>query len=192
MSDSNLKALGRYRLQEEIGRGMMGVVYKALDPDLGRVVALKTVRLAFAVPEEGRDVFEKRFLAEARAAAGLSHPGIVTVHDVGRDSGTGTLYIALEFLEGHTLAAATKGGAVMPWREALRVGGRVAEALHHAHKKGIVHRDIKPSNIMLQPAGDPKIMDFGIAKLPASQLTTAGEFFGTPSYMSPEQAAGDM
>ncbi len=186
-----LKTLGRYVLQEEIGRGMMGIVYKALDPDLNRTVALKTVRLAFEVPDDGRELFEKRFLAEARAAAGLSHPGIVTVHDVGRDPATGTLYIALEFLDGQTLAAATKGGGVMAWSEALRITARVAEALHHAHSHGIVHRDIKPTNIMLLPAGDPKIMDFGIAKLPASQLTTAGEFFGTPSYMSPEQAAGE-
>jgi tRNA A-37 threonylcarbamoyl transferase component Bud32 len=191
MSEPALRALGRYELQEEIGRGMMGVVYKARDPDLNRAVALKTVRLAFEVPEDGREVFEKRFLAEARAAAGLSHPGIVTVHDVGRDPATGTLYIALEFLDGQTLGAANKGGGVMPWREALRITARVAEALHHAHSHGIVHRDIKPTNIMLLPAGDPKIMDFGIAKLPASQLTTAGEFFGTPSYMSPEQASGE-
>jgi serine/threonine protein kinase len=191
MSEPALRTLGRYELQEEIGRGMMGVVYKARDPDLNRAVALKTVRLAFEVPEEGREVFEKRFLAEARAAAGLSHPGIVTVHDVGRDPATGTLYIALEFLDGQTLATVNRGGGVMPWREALRIAARVAEALHHAHSHGIVHRDIKPTNIMLLPTGEPKIMDFGIAKLPASQLTTAGEFFGTPSYMSPEQASGE-
>jgi serine/threonine protein kinase len=191
MSEPILRTLGRYELQEEIGRGTMGVVYRARDPDLNRAVALKTVRLAFEVPEDGREVFEKRFLAEARAAAGLSHPGIVTVHDVGRDPAAGTLYIALEFLDGQTLAAVNKGGVVMPWREALRITACVAEALHHAHSHGIVHRDIKPTNIMLLPAGEPKIMDFGIAKLPASQLTTAGEFFGTPSYMSPEQASGE-
>ncbi|HXB56291.1 MAG TPA: serine/threonine-protein kinase [Vicinamibacteria bacterium] len=191
MSEPALRTLGRYELGEEIGRGMMGVVYKARDPDLNRAVALKTVRLAFEVPEEGRELFEKRFLAEARAAAGLSHPGIVTVHDVGRDPATGTLYIALEFLDGQTLAAVKRGGGVMPWREALRIAARVAEALHHAHSHGIVHRDIKPTNIMLLPTGEPKIMDFGIAKLPASQLTTVGEFFGTPSYMSPEQASGE-
>ncbi|HKC12609.1 MAG TPA: serine/threonine-protein kinase [Vicinamibacteria bacterium] len=191
MSEPALRRLGRYELQEEIGRGMMGVVYKALDPDLNRAVALKTVRLAFEVPEEGREVFERRFLAEARAAAGLSHPGIVTVHDVGRDPATGTPYIALEFLDGQTLGAVNRGGAVMPWREALLIAARVAQALHHAHSHGIVHRDIKPTNIMLLPTGEPKILDFGIAKLPASQLTTVGEFFGTPSYMSPEQASGE-
>ncbi|HET7293985.1 MAG TPA: serine/threonine-protein kinase [Vicinamibacteria bacterium] len=180
--------LGRYELQEELGRGMMGVVYRALDPELHRTVALKTVRLAWAISDEDREVFEKRFLNEARVAAGLSHPGIVVVHDVGRDARSGTLFIALEFLEGRTLSDLTAQGTPLDWQEALRLTARVAEALHHAHEKGIVHRDIKPANIMVLPSGEPKIMDFGIAKLPTAQLTAAGEFFGTPSYMSPEQA----
>jgi serine/threonine protein kinase len=190
VNEESPKSLGRYEIQDEIGRGMMGVVYRALDPALSRTIALKVVRLAFSIPEDQRDVFEKRFLAEARAAAALAHPGIVVVHDVGRDPDTGTLFIALEFLEGRTLAELTSGNAAMPWREALRVTARIAEALDHAHSQGIVHRDVKPANIMLLPAGEPKIMDFGIAKIPASQLTSAGEFLGTPTYMSPEQAKG--
>jgi predicted Ser/Thr protein kinase len=180
--------LGRYEIEREIGRGMMGVVYRALDPELHRTVALKTVRLSWATSAEERESFERRFLNEARVAAGLSHPGIVVVHDVGRDAPTGTLFIALEYLEGRTLAELTAGGAALPWREALRLTARVAEALFHAHERGIVHRDVKPANIMLLGSGEPKIMDFGIAKVPAAQLTAAGEFFGTPSYMSPEQA----
>jgi len=183
--------LGRYEIEAEVGRGMMGVVYRALDPELHRTVALKAVRLAWAISDEEMRTFEQRFLNEARVAARLSHPAIVTVHDVGRDPQGGTLYIALEFLEGRTLAEATAGGASLPWREALRLVERVAEALAHAHERGIVHRDVKPANIMLLPSGDPKIMDFGIAKLPTAQLTAAGEFFGTPSYMSPEQAASE-
>ena len=170
---------------------MMGVVYRALDPDLGRTVAVKVVQLFFALPENDRAQFEARFQAEARAAAGLSHPGIVVVHDVGRDPNSGALYIALEYLEGKTLAELTGGGTRLEPREALRLTARAAEALHHAHERGIVHRDVKPANIMVLPSGQPKMMDFGIAKLPASQLTSTGQFFGTPAYMSPEQLAGE-
>jgi serine/threonine protein kinase len=191
VTDAVPKILGRYEIQEEIGRGMMGVVYRALDPALGRTVALKTVRLSFSIPEGEREVFEKRFLAEARIAAGLSHPGIVVVHDVGRDEQSATLFIALEYLQGRSLSQLIADGGPMDWREALRLTARIAHALHHAHAQGIVHRDIKPANIMVLPSGDPKIMDFGIAKVPTSQLTGAGEFFGTPLYMSPEQARGE-
>ncbi len=189
MSAETPRTLGRYEIQEEIGRGMMGVVYRALDPELHRTVALKTVRLAWAIDPQDREVFEQRFVNEARVAASLSHPGIVVVHDVGRDQESGTVYIALELLEGRTLGELTANGMALEWREALRLTSRVAEALHHAHQKGVVHRDVKPANVMVLASGEPKIMDFGIAKVPASQLTAAGEFFGTPSYMSPEQAA---
>ncbi len=191
MSDETPQRLGRYEIQEEIGRGMMGVVYRALDPTLGRTVALKTVRLAFEISGVDRDTFERRFLAEARVAAGLSHPGIVVVHDMGRDAESGTLFIALEHLQGRTLAEMAPEGHPLDWREALRITARLAEALHHAHAQGVVHRDVKPANVMVLPSGEPKVMDFGIAKVPASQLTGAGEFFGTPSYMSPEQAHGE-
>ena len=182
--------IGRYQVREVIGRGMMGIVYRAHDPELDRLVALKTVRLAFAVSDEEQAQYEKRFLAEARAAAALSHPGIVTVHDVGRDAASGVLYIALEHLQGRDLHDLTRDGRPWEGREALRLIARLAEALHHAHAQGIVHRDIKPANIMVLPSGEPKIMDFGIAKVPAARLTAAGELFGTPLYMSPEQASG--
>ena len=182
--------LGRYEIRRELGRGTMGVVYEALDPALGRSVALKTVQPSLALSGAERELFERRFLTEARVAAGLAHPGIVVVHDVGRDDEHGLLYIALELLPGRTLAEVMAGGEPLPWREALRLVARVAEALAHAHERGVVHRDVKPANIMLLPTGEPKIMDFGIAKVPAAQLTSPGEFFGTPSYMSPEQAAG--
>jgi serine/threonine-protein kinase len=184
------QTLARYQIQGEIGRGMMGVVYRALDPALGRIVALKTVQSVFPLPEEQQKAFEQRFLSEARVAAGLSHPAIVVVHDVGRDPETGALFIAFEYLQGQTLSELTATGP-LEWREAFRIAGRLAEALQHAHARGVVHRDIKPGNVMILPTGDPKIMDFGIAKLASSQLTAAGEFFGTPSYMSPEQALGD-
>ena len=182
--------IGRYHVRDVIGRGMMGIVYRAHDPELDRLVALKTVRLAFAVSDEEQGHFEKRFLTEARAAAALSHPGIVTVHDVGRDAASGVLYIALEHLQGRDLQELTRDGVPWDWREALGLTARLAEALHHAHAQGIVHRDVKPANIMVLPSGEPKIMDFGIAKVPAARLTAAGELFGTPLYMSPEQASG--
>jgi eukaryotic-like serine/threonine-protein kinase len=181
--------LGRYEIRSEIGRGMMGVVYEAHDPALGRVVALKTIQVAFAVSESERAIFEQRFITEARLAAALTHPNIVVVHDVGRDEATGTPYIALEYLKGKPLSDLVP--PPLEWREALRITARLADALQLAHSHGIVHRDIKPGNVMLLPNGQPKIMDFGIARAPSSQLTAAGEFFGTPSYMSPEQAAGD-
>ncbi len=182
--------IGRYEIEAELGRGMMGVVYQARDPELGRTVALKTVSLAFAVSEGDRDAFNTRFLEEARIAARLSHPGIVVVHEVGRDAETDTLYIALEHLRGRTLADAAGAGRALPWRDALRIAARVARALQHAHAHGIVHRDIKPANIMVLDSGDAKVLDFGVAKAPASQLTATGQFFGTPAYMSPEQAGG--
>ena len=169
---------------------MMGVVYRARDPDLGRHVALKTVQLAFDIGAEQKESFEQRFLAEARAAAALSHPNIVVVHDVGRDPESGVPFMALEYLSGQTLFDRLAAGP-MDAGQALGVAAALARGLHHAHTHGIVHRDVKPANIMLLGSGVPKLMDFGVAKLPASQLTAAGEFFGTPAYMSPEQALGN-
>ncbi len=183
------RKMGRYEIVSEIGRGMMGIVYEATDPVLGRRLALKTIQVAFAISPAEREVFEKRFLTEARLAGALQHPNIVIVHDVGWDSETGTPWIAFELLKGEPLS--DKVPPPLPWREAARIGSRLADALAHAHAAGIVHRDIKPGNVMLLPNGEPKVMDFGIARAPTSQLTAAGEFFGTPSYMSPEQAAGD-
>ena len=190
MSQGDPKVLGRYEITGEIGRGMMGVVYRAVDPVLGRVVALKTVNVRLAAGDEDRAGFEARFMTEARAAALLSHPGIVTVHDLGRDAASDTLYIALEHLEGRTLAEVVRADGPLPWRQALALAARIAGALDHAHERGIIHRDVKPANIMVLPGGEAKLTDFGIAKITAGDLTAPGEFLGTPSYMSPEQASG--
>jgi eukaryotic-like serine/threonine-protein kinase len=192
LPDTPPKAYGRYEVEEEIGRGMMGIVYRASDPVLGRTVALKTISVAFSLTEAERTVYEKRFLNEARVAAALAHPGIVVVHDVGWDTATGTPYVALEYLKGRTLADIMAHGDPMPWEQALRIAARLATALSYAHVQGVVHRDVKPTNIMVSPEGEPKIMDFGIAKVPHAQLTAAGEFFGTPSYMSPEQISAHL
>jgi serine/threonine-protein kinase len=188
MADTALpKTIGRYEIVREIGRGAMGVVYQGRDPGLGRLVAIKTLSLAMAVPDEQRGEFELRFQREARAAATLQHPGIVVVYDIGKDEATKVPFMALEFLRGRTLEAMLAEGRA-GWQEALRIGVRLADALHHAHSQGIVHRDLKPANVMLQASGQPKIMDFGVARLEGSQLTTQGQVFGSPSYMSPEQA----
>ncbi len=190
MSQGDPKVLGRYEITGEIGRGMMGVVYRAVDPVLGRTVALKTVNIRLAAGDEDRASFEARFTAEARAAALLSHPAIVTVHDLGRDAESEILYIALEHLEGRTLADIVREDGPLPWRRALGIGSAIAGALDHAHGRGIVHRDVKPANIMVLAGGEPKLMDFGIARIDATNLTAPGDFLGTPSYMSPEQATG--
>lgn len=168
---------------------MMGVVYEVHDPALHRTIALKTIRLAVGTVKE-REEYERRFLAEARIAARLSHPGIVVVHDVGRDEEKGILFIALEHLHGRTLAQMCDDGRPA-WKEALRIVARVAEALDHAHAQKVVHRDVKPANIMVLPSGQPKIMDFGIARLEAGHHTATGHFLGTPLFMAPEQATGE-
>jgi serine/threonine-protein kinase len=183
--------IGRYEILRELGRGAMGVVYAAQDPALGRTIALKTIHPAIAGKDD-REAFETRFFTEARVAARLQHPGIVVVHDVGRDPDTGILYIALEHLKGRTLAEISDGGRTLEWREAARILARVARALHHAHSHGITHRDMKPANVMVLETGETKIMDFGIAKIEAGlhPPTAAGEFLGTPLYMAPEQVEG--
>ncbi len=189
--------IGRYEIRHELGRGMMGVVYEAHDPALTRTVALKTINPSFAASAEGRDAFERRFETEARAAGRLNHPNIVVVHDVGRDEDTGILYIALERLQGEPLSALIRKGERLPWKEVLDIGRQVADALEHLHAEGVVHRDIKPANVMRLPPVSGreyrpvKLMDFGIAKVDTTKLTAAGQFFGTPLYMAPEQAANE-
>jgi serine/threonine protein kinase len=182
------ETVGRYQLLRELGRGMMGVVHLAKDPDLGRDIALKVIQLPPGATESERASFEQRFFAEAQSAARLTHPGIVIVHDVGRDPTSGALFMALQLLPGQTLDHVLKARKKLEWQEALRSTRKIAEALEHAHSEGVVHRDIKPANIMILPSGDPKIMDFGIAKIETGRLTATGQFIGTPLYMSPEQA----
>jgi len=185
--------IGRFEIRRELGRGMMGVVYEAHDPVLTRTVALKTVNPGLADAAQELETFERRFETEARIAARLSHPNIVVVHDVGRDNKPDgeILYIALEHLQGESLAQVLKRGERLPWPKVLDIGRQLADALHHAHTHGVVHRDIKPANVMLLPSGQAKLMDFGIARLEASQLTAAGQFFGTPLFMCPEQASSE-
>ena len=180
------KSIGRYEIVREIGRGAMGVVYEGRDLSLMRPVALKTLLLE-PLAEELREPFEKRFYQEARAAAGLQHPSIVVVYEIGIDAAADAFFITLEYLRGRTLEDIIAEGP-LPWRDALKIAGRLADALAHAHENGIVHRDVKPGNVMILKKNEPKIMDFGVAKLDSSKLTSAGDVLGSPGYMAPEQA----
>jgi serine/threonine protein kinase len=186
---------GRYIVRRELGRGSMGVVYEAEDPVLGRTVAVKTIDLLFPAGGAVRTDFERRFFTEARVAAQLSHPGIVVCHDVGKDAQSGRLFIVFEHLRGQTLEERVAQGP-LEWREALGLVVQVGRAIHHAHEHGVVHRDLKPANIMLLDGGAAsaavKIMDFGVARLESlgPRITRTGQAFGSPLYMSPEQALG--
>ena len=186
MSRKKPAQIGRYKLLEELGRGAMGVVYRARDPSLDRIVALKTIMLSDEA--DGRKDYQKRFALEARAAGKLTHPNIVTTFDFGEEGELA--YIAMELLEGVDLRERLKQGP-LPTAEAVDIAVQVADGLGFAHERGIVHRDIKPGNIMLLERGDVKIMDFGIARMRSEDSkTSTGMVLGTPRFMSPEQIAG--
>ncbi|MCI0403015.1 MAG: protein kinase [Acidobacteria bacterium] len=183
-----MENLGRYQIKKELGRGAMGTVYRAYDPKIDRVVALKTISISGLNPAEEED-FRKRFVREAQAAGKLSHGSIVTIYDVGEEETSRTPFIVMEFIEGTTLEEFARGER-LPLERALELAEQVAEALDYAHERGIVHRDIKPANIIITPDGRAKITDFGIAKLVQTQFTQPGQVLGTPAYMSPEQLSG--
>ncbi|HKB59336.1 MAG TPA: protein kinase [Gallionellaceae bacterium] len=177
--------LGRYEILEELGRGSMGVVYRANDPLIGRQVAIKTVNLHDLAPEKRKE-YETRFHQEAKAAGSLNHPNIVTIYDLGRSGDE--VFIAMELLEGRQLHDDTTEFPRLPPAEALEIAAQVADGLAYAHRGGIVHRDIKPSNIMLVGEHLAKIADFGIAQISAPLISTrTGMIIGSPLYMSPEQ-----
>jgi serine/threonine-protein kinase len=179
--------LGRYTIDAEIGRGAMGIVYKAIDSVLQRTVAVKTVNMA--LEREHADKYEARFYQEARAAGGLNHPNIVTVYDAGKAGDI--VYIAMEYIQGVELRTLLAEGQPLGVPQALSIAAQVAEGLAYAHQAGVVHRDIKPANIMVVANGPVKITDFGIARMRASaDLTQTGVMLGSPKYMSPEQVIG--
>lgn len=181
--------LGRYQVEKTLGKGAMGMVYQGRDPRIGRVVAIKT--LALSAEFEGLELQEarERFFREAETAGRLQHPNIVTIFDAGEEHDLA--YIAMEFLSGADLQQATRPGQLLPVDTVLSIGARVARALGHAHGQRVVHRDIKPGNIMYDPATDTvKVTDFGIARITDASRTRTGLVLGTPSFMSPEQLAG--
>ncbi len=186
------KKIGRYEILEELGHGAMGTVYRAKDPAMDRVVALKTIVSLVLASEQGSD-FRERFYREARAAGALTHPGIVPVFDVGEHEGLP--FLVMEFISGKTLADTIKKGERLTLDRVCEIGQKIAEALGYAHQHGVVHRDIKPANILLTSKEThgierPKITDFGVAKLAVGHTTLTGQIQGTPAFMPPEQFTG--
>lgn len=184
-----ISQLGRYNIIGELGQGAMGTVYKAVDPLIDRVVAIKTINLSLALDE--KEEYEQRFYQEAKAAGRLSHPNIVTIYDVGKSGEIA--YIAMEFLQGRELRDILNDGQRMPVEQVINVVAQVAQGLAYAHENGIVHRDVKPSNIMIVRDGHVKITDFGIARMASAAVRTqTGMVLGSPKYMSPEQVVGKL
>jgi serine/threonine-protein kinase len=187
---SDVRRFGRYEILDEIGRGAMGIVYRGRDPAINRIVAIKSVSLD-AQPPLARDEYRERLLREAEAAGRISHPGILTIFDVGQDPETHTPYIVMEYVAGKSLEETGQ----LPLRVAVDLVREIAEGLDCAHSQGVVHRDLKPANIMLTEDGHAKIADFGIARMNVREPASGGgqgEILGTPAFMSPEQLSGGV
>jgi len=172
----------------ELGRGAMGIVYEGRDPDIGRKVAIKTIRFDVINRKAEQEEAQKRFMREAQSAGNLSHPNIVTIYDVGQDKGL--TYIAMEFIEGEDLENLIAEGRRLPLESTINLIEQIGEALDFAHRHGIIHRDIKPGNVLIDKEGRPRLLDFGIARVSNSTMTQANTVMGTPYYMAPEQIAG--
>ena len=181
--------LGRYQIEKELGKGAMGVVYLGKDPKIGRSVAIKTMALSQEFEADELAEAKERFFREAETAGRLNHQNIVTIYDTGDEHDL--CYIAMELLKGQDLVPYTKPEALLPLPRVVSIFARVSDALGYAHRQNVVHRDIKPANIMYDLEGDnPKVADFGIARVTDSSKTKTGMVLGTPSYMSPEQLSG--
>jgi serine/threonine-protein kinase len=184
------KRLGRYIIEEPIGGGGMADVFKALDPDLNRLVAIKQMRAGLSKAEE----FRARFLREAQAVATLRHPNIVQIYDFGLQDNH--YYMVMEFIEGYNLKEyldqLQAAGQTLPWMEGVSIAAQVAQALDYAHQRGMLHRDVKPTNILLTNEGGVFLADFGLVRLLGqTDLTQAGGIVGTLAYMAPEQIMGE-
>jgi tRNA A-37 threonylcarbamoyl transferase component Bud32 len=184
----SVEQIGRYRILDELGRGATGIVYRAQDPAIGRVIAIKTIRLSDFTDETERDRLRERLFREAQSAGILSHPNIVTIYDIAEEGGLA--YIFMEYVDGPPLEKILNSQEVLGKEVALSIFRQTATALDYAHRKGIVHRDIKPANILIHEGALAKITDFGVAKILSQQMTQSGVMMGTPNYMSPEQVQG--
>jgi serine/threonine-protein kinase len=184
---NTVRSIGRYRIEALLGTGAMGEVYRAHDPAIDRLVAIKVVRPELVAGSGGEQLLE-RFRREARAAGRRSHPNIVAIWDFGDDNGTP--FLVMELVEGQSLDQIVKSFGSLEPRRSVAIIIQVLSALGFAHGNGIVHRDIKPSNIMILPGDQVKVADFGIARLDASEFTIVGDLLGTPAYMAPEQLSG--
>ncbi len=182
--------LGRYEIVDEIGKGAMGIVYLARDPLIGRLVALKTFRVGYSIKDQEMEQFRIRFMREAQSAGILTHPNIVTIHDVVEASDEGLAFIAMEYVRGTNLKLMLQAEQPLTLTAALDVISQVGDALDYAHANRVIHRDVKPANILITQDGRVKITDFGIARLDSSNLTQEGQLLGTPNYMAPEQIQG--
>src|SRR5262245_16026775 len=182
MTSGGADKIGNYRLLEKIGQGGMGALYRALDPKIGRHVAIKLIREGGASEE-----MRERLLREARSAGGLKHGNIVTIFELGEHQGMP--FIAMEYIQGETLTQFLTHKPAAPLHRKLQIIDQLCAGLHYAHRMGVVHRDIKPANIMIDTEGTVKILDFGIARMGASG-TTVGMMIGTLNYMAPEQMEG--
>jgi serine/threonine-protein kinase len=182
--------IGRYGVADLLGEGGMGRVYLGRDPVIGRGVAIKVITMRPDLGEDDARQYRERFLREAQAAGALVHPNIVAVYDIGQDRETGSPYIVMEHVPGRDLRRVIREWAPLPAADAVRIVMQIGAALDYAHRRGIVHRDIKPANVLISERGQVKITDFGVARLPGSDLTRSDQFVGSPGFMSPEQLRG--
>jgi serine/threonine protein kinase len=182
-----MEKIGKYEISEMLGKGAMGIVYKALDPDIGREVAIKTIRFDLSSSAEQEELMG-RFVREAQAAGKIHHANIVTIYEVGREKDL--TYIVMQYIKGKSLQQLIAEKKKYSPKEISEIMIPLCDALDYAHRHGVVHRDIKPANILIDEEGKPYIVDFGVARVETSTLTQTGTTVGTPSYMSPEQIMG--